>query len=173
MRIAFRPTTARLNEAQDVIGLVQDASIFNLVTGHGHGATFRPERSLPVHNLTAHGLVHHVHSTPVMLLYRYGLIGVALYAWLAWALVRSFFRHRRQCLASGSIPEGAIFTFALVLFMADSLLRNPLVDPLLSWVIAGFIAGLARAPATDRPGLEHGAVAGDLAGQPRPAPAGS
>jgi hypothetical protein len=153
---------SRLNEAQDVIALVQKAPVFNVIVGHGHGATFRPERSMPVHNLTAHGLVHHVHITPVMLLYRYGLIGVILYLWLAVVLARSFFRERKQCLSTGEIPDTAIFTFALVLFMADSLLRNPLVDPLLSWVVAGFIASLAGSgDARRQTGYKHVSTGGN------------
>ncbi len=132
---------SRFNEAADIAAIVtEESSALQIVLGRGHGATFRPERSFPMHNFTVHGLVHHIHITPVMLLYRYGLLGIAVYVALIAFLVRRFFAERRHTRSRGQLPHSAVFTFAMVLYVADSLLRNPLVDPLLSWVLAGFLA---------------------------------
>ncbi|HEX7050663.1 MAG TPA: hypothetical protein VF188_10710 [Longimicrobiales bacterium] len=55
------------------------------LTGLGHGAEFRAAPGFPMKSEeggSAPGLFHHIHSTPFLLMFRYGAVGLALYGLL-------------------------------------------------------------------------------------------
>lgn len=66
------------------------------LTGFGHGSAYAtyPDRinigSIAV-NLTEEGLVHNIHFGPLMLLFRYGILGVILYIVFIIVLIKGFF----------------------------------------------------------------------------------
>ena len=141
----------RINEALDVIWTFGTTeSVTRYVVGFGHGATFQPRLSYPVRNLTHEGVAHHIHIGPAMIFYRYGALGLAAYLGL-WALViRTLIRLRRSCLRRVPLDLAEMaFALTLLLYLIDGLLRNVLVDPLFSFVLAGFLYCVMRRPAAE------------------------
>ncbi len=128
---------SRLFEAQDALGQFhRQAGPLNYALGFGHGATFRSIYA-PLRNATNDGVVHNIHFGPVMILYRYGLIGVIAYLALIGFLIASFLSQRKRI--SVCTGNELFFSFTLSLYLLDGLLRNVFVDPVFSYVLAGYI----------------------------------
>ncbi|MEM7432704.1 MAG: hypothetical protein AAF351_12330 [Pseudomonadota bacterium] len=104
--------------------------------GFGHGATFAPEVSYPPRNMTDHGRVHHVHFGPALLLFRYGIVGVALYLWSVFDVARSLLRTN-----SGNPAAAQSFFFALAMagYLIAFLAFNIIPDPAFSFTLAGYL----------------------------------
>jgi hypothetical protein len=133
---------ARWEEAIDVVEtLKREGSPLTYVVGFGHGATYAPQTSFVSRNITPDGRVHNIHIGPLMILFRYGLIGLALYTWLILAVVRTLSRRVRDQDTIHQVRCG----FALVClgFLMEGLMFNVLVDPLFAISLAGFFASHA------------------------------
>ncbi len=134
----------RLFEAADVIEISRDANLGKLLFGHGHGATFKPDLSYPEPNVTEVGRVHNIHIGPFLLLFRYGLLGVALYLWLGYMLFVDLFRMRkyRSVMRDAGGADALFMHVTLYLAMAGAFmnfhLRTVLNDPIWSFVIAAY-----------------------------------
>jgi hypothetical protein len=149
---------ARFNEAVDVVRtLRREGGPINWLVGFGHGATYQPALSFLARNVTDDGRVHNIHIGPLMILFRYGLLGVAIATALAVAVVRSVVR-LRSSLHESSAPLQALFALAVFGFLIEGLMFNVLVDPVFSYAIAGFLLH-SRALAARASYLQRNAVA--------------
>lgn len=127
----------RLGEAGEVLGIIRDDGVVNLVLGRGHGATFRPVRNFSIANINADGLAHSIHIGPVLVLYRYGIVGLVFFVWLVvWSVGRvraarwRIRKHRR-------VDAPSLFAMALLLYMAVFMVQNSSADPTFAYVLAG------------------------------------
>jgi len=127
-------------EAQDVWVTVESRwTPINVLFGQGHGATFRPVHSDPWRNINEHGTVHNIHITPVLVFFRYGLLGIGAFLVLGWSALRRFFR-LRQRIRQGQRPLAeVVFTVGILVYLLDSLRHVVLVDPAFSYTLAGFL----------------------------------
>lgn len=129
----------RYDEARDVLRMLQNASFKTHLLGHGHGAAYQPHYSYIERNVTRERLVHNVHFGPLLVYFRYGLIGAVLYLGLLVQIVRGLLQLRRDHQSNEASTEQFVFTTAVTLYFADWMLRNVLVDPVFSYVMAGFL----------------------------------
>ena len=126
----------RFLEAVDVFSTIdKEWTGPTYVMGYGHGATYVPVEAVIEPNLTVHDRVHNIHITPVMILFRYGLIGAFAYLFAVGRLAGELVRARRIQM---SLPYAA-YLVATALFAADSIARNSLVDPAFSFCVAGLL----------------------------------
>ncbi|MGI9258390.1 MAG: hypothetical protein ACR2QQ_06120 [Gammaproteobacteria bacterium] len=141
---------SRVSEAQDAIqAMIDRGRPLNYLLGFGHGATFVPVFS-SLRNAVADGVVHNIHIGPVLIIYRYGLLGLLIYLFLLYRLAHSFFSHRRR-IAEGSISTNELFfTFATTMYLLDGLVFNVIVDPGFSFAVAGYLHYACR-PVTGVP----------------------
>lgn len=140
---------SRSLEAQDIWATVQgNWTPMNYLFGQGHGATFRPVHSDPWRNINDQGTVHNVHITPILLFFRYGLLGLGAFAALSWAAVSHFFRTRQQVREGRAKLTNIVFAVGILVYLLDSLRHVVLVDPAFSYTLAGFLR--LRFPWTDR-----------------------
>ena len=143
----------RIEETQDVLLTIrQDGNLSSLIFGFGHGGTYTPFYSHVKRNITDEGRVHNIHITPIMIFFRYGLIGLLVYLWFAAAVISVLIR---EILARGR-PPGFQLCLALASggYLVEGLMFNVLVDPLFAVVGAFFIASLRQAEPSQsrRPG---------------------
>jgi hypothetical protein len=127
-------------EVKDVAAAVAtDWTPINYVFGAGHGATFKPVYSDPWRNINEHGTVHNIHITPVLLFFRYGLLGLGAFAALAFVTVSSFL-HLRRRIRTGHRPlVEVVFTVGMAVYLFDAMRHVVLVDPAFSYTLAGFL----------------------------------
>ena len=138
---------ARFDEAYDVGQQIRkDWGAINYLVGAGHGATFVPIRSNPERNITAYGTVHNIHATPMLLFYRYGLLGATAFLLVFTLAVRRFFSIRRGVREGVIHPGETCITVALLAYLADSFKHVTLVDPVFSFCVAGLIYFELRPP---------------------------
>lgn len=116
--------------------------------GVGHGAVFVPERPFPEHNISADGYVHNVHIGPLLMLFRYGLVGLAMYVLLALrAGITTVLTFRRRGDPAAD-PAPFFYAFGTFLYLVEFLARNVLPNPMFSFVLAGYVATVLGAPAS-------------------------
>lgn len=129
----------RIEEIQDVARTIrQEGNLATLIIGTGHGGTYQPFRSHVKRNITPEGRVHNIHITPVMILFRYGLIGFLAYLWLLTKVLRVLVR----AVVSPVRRPGIKLCYALACggYLLEGLMFNVLVDPLFSLTLAFFLA---------------------------------
>lgn len=132
---------SRVQEASDVLATFsREGSTLTYLTGFGHGATYRPEASFLARNVTAEGRVHNVHIGPLMIFFRYGLIGLAAYAWLLFVIIRVLLGGR----AATRRRDSPVTAFALASggYLLEGLMFNVWVDPMFSFALAGLMASV-------------------------------
>lgn len=129
----------RYLEVRDVwLNMTHDWDTGDWILGVGHGATFRPFFWYPERNMK-NGRTHNIHFGPMLVFYRYGVVGLGVF--LAFAvyvgvrLMRSGGRHKRDPdgwwdLTVDVACVGGILTF---------LLFNALQDPVIAFTIAAFL----------------------------------
>jgi len=166
--------TRRLQEAEMVFADMEKRSAALGFVGMGHGAVFEPEAWGRPGNISEEGFVHNIHVGPVMMTFRYGLLGIAVYLMLAItatvAACRWFLKRRSGEVA---VDLSFLYAFGVALFMIEFMVRNVLPNPVFSFFVAGFLAlALDRRsivePRTSSPTAPDRAVRG---GQPHlPAP---
>lgn len=131
---------SRSLEAKDIWATVEgDWTPMNWLFGQGHGATFRPVHSDPWRNINDQGTVHNVHITPVLLFFRYGLLGLLGFAALVWAAISQFFRTRQEVRQGTASMTKIVFAVGMVVYLLDSMRHVVLVDPAFSYTLAGFL----------------------------------
>jgi hypothetical protein len=109
----------------------------NYILGTGHGATFLPSLSPEARNLTVEGRIHNVHITPVLILYRYGLLGLGLMLYGLFQIASGLRTVRGTSISSPLAPAYGII---VVLYVIDSTMRNNLVEPMFSFCLAALFA---------------------------------
>lgn len=155
---------ARLAEVADVwTYMKQTGSWFHGLFGHGHGASFPAELTLRIlgDDLPAwqdrfrEGQAYAVHFGPVRILFRYGLVGLAVWIWAGAWLMQAAFRRLHHLN-----PWVTAAAAASLIYFARGLLQPIEHDPLF-WLSAAItMAGgsaAARKPATAD--LDHTASA--------------
>lgn len=136
----------RFNEAHDVLSHIRkDWGPLEFLFGAGHGAAFVPIRS-NTNNITDFGTVHHIHATPVLLLFRYGVMGAAALIALCWFTARRFLAIRSDVRSGRFNRAEACLTVAMIAYLADSLKHGVLVDPVFSYCVAGMVFLEVKSP---------------------------
>jgi hypothetical protein len=112
------------------------------IVGAGHGATYVPVESYIVRNIMRENRVHNIHVGPMLVLYRYGFLGVTVLFLLVIVTVRHswslfFGRHR-------PIHAGDVFPWIILFYLADFMVRNVMIDPFFAYALAGMAAGHRR-----------------------------
>lgn len=147
---------ARVLEARDAFKFMADQPVYPLI-GFGHGATYKPEASFMAPNVTEDGVVHNIHIGPVLLYFRYGIFGAALWGMMVWVLVRGFFRLRSLLEEFSSIrPAPPQVTRDLILFLTAYFVflalfvifftMNILIDPIMGIALAIVVYMIDRVP---------------------------
>lgn len=125
----------RLLEAADALSEIKEGGVLALGLGFGPGASYVPQRSLIWRNLTEAGTVHHIHIGVVMLMYRYGLIGLSAFVFLIVLGIRAV-RYSKRNAKSLSVSEAAVM-FSVPLYTLETLVFNSTVQPAFAYVVAG------------------------------------
>ncbi|MEM7284700.1 MAG: hypothetical protein AAF438_24190, partial [Pseudomonadota bacterium] len=99
----------------------------------------RPYYSFIARNVSHEGEVHNIHFGPLLVYFRYGILGSMVYLSLVVLAFRSVLKLRRRYQSKTATPQEFVFTLTVVLYLFDWLLRNVLVDPLWSYALAGFL----------------------------------
>ena len=84
--------------------------------------------------------MHNVHFGPQLMLFRYGLAGLALLAILLLHAVAVTWRCLRQRGPPEAVPARLLFALGTTLFLIEFLFRNVLPNPVFSFFVAGHIA---------------------------------
>ena len=137
--------TLRYLEVKDVLfHWQQDLNPVTFLLGHGHGATYLPRLSSIPANTTDEGLVHNIHFTPALVLFRYGVVGVISWIVASTYILFQFFRIFILEKPSEYNLPGYVSIFTLTLYFLDSLFRNVLVEPMCSLCLALLLCKLCR-----------------------------
>jgi len=90
--------TERFNEAGCAIKMMKKIRP-TMLTGLGHGSTYLACVYLGgiTVNLTEEGYVHTIHIGPILLFFRYGVLGLFLYVLFLFVLIKGFFFGRKLC----------------------------------------------------------------------------
>lgn len=107
------------------------------VFGSGHGATFETGYAYYGDRPLSDGSVHHIHFGPVLLYYRYGLPGLAVYLCFALSCFRQLLFLRWADRDHQLFAPSLVFTLGSLGILANFLLFNQLVDPIASFAMAG------------------------------------
>ena len=129
----------RYNEARDVLLMLSEAPAVSHVMGHGHGSAYRPHYSYIERNVTADGQVHNIHFGPLLVYFRYGIPGALIFLLLVAHALKSLVRLRSYHRAGTLSPARFVFVLSLCLYLIDWMLRNILVDPIWSYVLAAYL----------------------------------
>ena len=129
----------RLLEAQDVLRVINNEWIFyDYILGFGHGATYSSYGGYyNTANLNPDGSIHNIHFTPIMILYRYGLVGMIFGFIVIVAVLQDIYKFigtKGKYIQT----EFAVFILAMTFTLLSSLLRNIFQDPLISYTVAGY-----------------------------------
>lgn len=138
----------RILEVIDVLTVFRtEASLMQWLFGFGHGAVYMPVYSFPEPNITEGFFVHNIHISLIMFLYRYGMLGAALYLAFCYLsvqrVVRSVFTRKFAFVEEFS----CLFAFLITL---RSIFYSPVNDPVNIIGISLFLFVLMRSPAGDR-----------------------
>jgi hypothetical protein len=124
---------ARAIEVHDALRTMHmEGDLLTNAVGFGHGATYVPTTDLIAVNMDEFGRIHNIHFTPVMILFRYGWTGLALYVVLVvWLLAKALREVRRR-----KDPLSILLFTSLLAVLADAMVRNAFADPTFSLVVA-------------------------------------
>lgn len=142
-------TSERIAEIEDVrAAMSAQSSHLSALVGLGHGANFTPYRSNVAQNIDlTTGMVHNVHVTPVLIWFRYGLVGLMIFTALMLAgLIRSVRMVQQR--------PGAQSALVLTLFLCyslDLLVRNSLADPGWALIMAVIFSRPQDSASDERP----------------------
>jgi hypothetical protein len=129
---------SRLAEIHDVQKTIrQEWSPAQVLLGAGFGSSYFPDRSYIEQNIGTNNRVHHIHVGPMLMFYRFGLVGVFAYlAMLALAVVT--LREVRHGRCRGVLP--AVTATAMVGFSIESLFFNASVQSAMGWSLGVLLA---------------------------------
>lgn len=135
----------RVNEATDAYHAHRASPALKRILGNGHGASFSPSLMSYRTNSTESGLIHHIHVGPILVLFRYGWVGIALVCVGLLLIALRFARLRNQKSIDDQYWLSAYFAVTTVLYVLASMVFNKLPDPGFSYTIAGLLStGLHR-----------------------------
>jgi hypothetical protein len=116
----------RFIEARDVLAVISnDWSALNYVLGGGFGASFKANMVYSAMteryaqgNVVA-GRVHNIHLGPLMILFRFGFLGMAILLWIWWLVLRDVLR-----LMSASVKVEPVLVAMVAATLMSLLLFN-------------------------------------------------
>ena len=114
-------------------------SKYQWFVGAGHGATYIPVESNIIRNIMRENRVHNIHVGPMLVLYRYGFLGIAALMLLVVVTVRQSWSQFFQKHGTTSVVN--VFPWVLLFYLADFLVRNVMIDPFFAYAVAGLAAG--------------------------------
>lgn len=130
-----------LYEGLDALEGLKKRSMGEFIFGKGNGALYQPGEKIDVASFLVSGAVtpkgiHHIHMSPFMFFFRYGLLGFLWY-WVLFLFVFAkilifSFRYVRRTGTSGNIRENdylIICYFYLASLMLGSLMGNVFIYP--------------------------------------------
>ena len=149
--------TERLDEARNACMTLQSTP-GAFLTGLGHGAVYFPYLNIGSisRNVTAEGYVHNIHVGPALLFFRYGVVGIVLYLYFWWIVLRGFRLGRRLSTARVSLfshgaaglssPVRLFYTsyFLFCTLFIYSHFGNHFVDPFFGFSLALTIMFICR-----------------------------
>lgn len=139
--------SVRLSEAHDVTSTARHEWIPpQAVFGYGYGATYVPARSYIVRNVGESGRVHSIHIGPMLVFFRFGVLGIAAFGLLVGFVIRMLRRIRRRL---DTWPDQALYAIcgiAIVLFLVEFLTLNSSVEPMASLSLGILLAVWAVRP---------------------------
>lgn len=140
---AMRPggvelTSGRLRENALIFADMRTRSTAWTLVGIGHGAVFEPEDWHQPRTISEEGFVHNVHMGPVLMLFRYGVAGLALYAAVLIHAAVTTVRLLRRRATPGADATALLYALGTSLFMVEFVARNVLPNPLFSFFLAGY-----------------------------------
>ena len=117
----------RMPEIRDVAETMsREGGVLDYTLGFGHGATYLPETSIGGASVDPEtGRAHQIHVTPVMVWFRYGIVGVIAFAFLMASTVRSAYMVAKRERGFNSM----FLLLTAVMYCVDMLLRVSFVDP--------------------------------------------
>ena len=131
---------SRFIEAKDAIGYMFSIdNVFVYLLGFGHGGVYEVNEYIGSDLNLVDGIYsHHIHITPVLFFFRYGLLGFLLYLYLIFLVLKRlksvFFR---KCH-----PHYKVIVTVVFLFLIDSLFRNVLVSPFFIFFFSMFVSNV-------------------------------
>jgi hypothetical protein len=131
---------SRFYEAKDAINyfLLSDNLLY-YIFGHGHGALYEIREYIgSERNLTDNIYSHHIHIMPILLLFRYGLLGFLFFIWLTIIILHAFYK-KIILSKDQDDDESVLFSITALLYLLDSLLRNVLVNPFFALFLSLFL----------------------------------
>lgn len=120
---------SRWLETYDVIqNLLVYESKWVWVVGLGHGSAYTPNKSNIVRNMGRDGTVHNIHISPVLMLFRYGAIGLIWYVFIGMYFLSSCLKRIKK----RNENDRLIFFLCIVVltYFASSFVRNEFANPL-------------------------------------------
>jgi len=126
---------ARFAEARDVVATADSQWLFGQVLlGSGPGATYFPTESFMEPNINEYGTAHSIHIGPVMIYYRYGLLGLVMLIGLIAIVARTLWSARHVSATERRAAQ--VFGVAAALYLVDFLMFNSTNQPTMALSIA-------------------------------------
>jgi hypothetical protein len=132
--------SGRASEAGMVLADIGRRHPLSALVGMGHGAVFKPDAWSQSQTISEEGFVHNVHTGPVLMLFRYGALGVAAYLLVFVHVTFTSCRLFRRRQDPARDAARFLYAFGTLLFMIEFLARNVLPNPLFSFFLAGHLA---------------------------------
>ena len=110
------------------------------VIGFGFGATYEPHFLVIVRNVGANGRAHSIHIGPVLVYFRFGLLGLAAMGWFCIFCLRRLLEIGSSAPSNAGVEVFAILTVSTILFLLEFLTLDSTVDPTMSYCVAGVLA---------------------------------
>lgn len=154
---------ARFSEVRDVLDTADSEwAPGQDLFGGGFGASYVANESNIARNIGADGRVHNIHIGPVLVLFRYGLLGLAVIGCLLVFLARTGVGIRRGLFTGAHRDVQGVLWCAMILFLVESLTLNATVDPLMSYALGGLLALWAINSAPRRDAAHRGHHTGNV-----------
>ena len=126
----------RIWEGYDVWSTLENGHVLHWLVGYGHGAIFQSVWAETTLNMSNTGTIHNIHFGPLLILYRYGAIGLVIAATITIKIVSFLIRTIRVRNDYDFVTRRTklIFGTSAALLILEFNLRNVFNDPL-SWLV--------------------------------------
>lgn len=134
----------RFEEAGDALSTASETWLpGQAVFGGGFGATYIPQTVIIEQNVNRYGTVHNIHIGPVLIFFRFGILGLLIFIGLVKITIVGLIRARDELLQGTSLGP-VIFSAGAALFLVDFLLRNSSVQPAMAMALGAVLAMWCR-----------------------------
>lgn len=110
------------------------------VFGYGFGAAYQPQRSFIDSNVGDDGRVHNIHFGPALVFFRFGYLGLVIFAAMLAVVVQTLRDLRMDEVGPFDRSTVAILGVGLLLFSIEFLVLNSTVQPAMSFCLGGVLA---------------------------------